>query len=412
MQSFQRAFLVATALATGAVIAGCNGGSSTTVPPVAVATAPVILVAGSTRTFSGSDSQMHVYASPSAGQSNFTAASTFSGTTTISKAAPGAPAAWDVNQTVHYTVTQAAKAGTQALTADTDTFDNQTMTGKTTTIAQVASQETAMANDVSAGLAGGGPYTLTTTSSTSNVVPVTTVFPLQTGLTTTEPLSRTAKETQTDRNAGGAPPPAPFVFITAQAATYANDGSFSVNPRTYSNGDNRLLTESANGTAKQTDTTSPFAETVGLATLSGPSYVIPVSITTTGGVTTSYNAADWYPGGALAPAPLELRTVTIKGPASSLPAACSGAMTLPNLVEIDTNQTTLNVFGSYSTEAQQAFNANGISDCLIRNTITKSYDLKTGTLTETETDAYTQVLKSVTSASSSTRKSAPIAPKG
>ena len=64
-----------------------------------------------------------------------------------------------------------------------------------------------------------------------------------------------------------------------------------------------------------------------------------------GGVTTSYSAADWYPGGALAPAPLELRTVTIKGPASSLPGACSGAMTLPNLVEVDTNQTTLNVFG-------------------------------------------------------------------
>ena len=201
------------------------------------------------------------------------------------------------------------------------------------------------------------------------------------------------------------------MFITAQSATYANDGSFSVNPRTYSNGDNRLLTENANGTAKQTDTTSPFAETVGLATLSGSSYVIPVSITTSGGVTTSYSAADWYPGGALAPAPLELRTVTIKGPASSLPAGCSGAMTLPNLVEVDTNQTTLNVFGSYSSETQQAFNTNGITDCLIRNTITKSYDLKTGLLSETATDAFMQVLKSVTTASSSTRKSVPITPK-
>jgi hypothetical protein len=407
MQSSLRSFLVAAALAAGASMEGCNGGSSTTVPPVPVATAPVILVAGSTRTFSGSDSQMYVYASPSPGQSNYTATSTFSGTTTISKAAAGAPAAWDVNQTVHYTVTQAAKAGTQALTSDTDTFDNQTMTGKTTTISQVASQETATANDVSAGLAGGGPYTLTTTSSTTNVVPVTTVFPLQTGLTTTEPLSRTTKETQTDRNAGGAPPPLPFVFITAQSATYANDGSFSVNPRTYSNGDNRLLTESSNGTAKQTDTTSPFAQTIGLATLSGPSYVIPVSITTSGGVTTSYNAVDWYPGGALAPAPLELRTVTIKGPASRLPSACSGAMTLPNLVEIDTNQTTLNVFGSYSTETQQAFNTNGISDCLIRNTVTKSYNITTGMLTVTATDAYTQILKSVTTASSSKRKITP-----
>ena len=126
------------------MVAACNGGgSSTTVPPVAVATAPVILVAGSRRTFAGTDSQMVVYASPSTGQSNYNAASTFSGTTTISKSAPGAPAAWDVNQTIKYTVTQAAKAGTQALSADTDTFDNQTTSGKTTTIAQIASQETA-----------------------------------------------------------------------------------------------------------------------------------------------------------------------------------------------------------------------------------------------------------------------------
>src|SRR5580698_229781 len=119
MQSSFRSFLVAAALAVGASMAGCNGGSSTTVPPVPVATAPVILVAGSTRTFAGTDSQMYVYASPIPGQSNYTATSTFAGTATISKAAAGAPAAWDVNQTVHYTVTQAAKAGTQALTADT-----------------------------------------------------------------------------------------------------------------------------------------------------------------------------------------------------------------------------------------------------------------------------------------------------
>lgn len=404
MQPFLRSFAIATAFAAGVSVTGCNGGSSTSVPPVAVATAPVILVAGSQRTFSGTDSQTHVYASPSPGQSNYMSASTFTGTTTIAKAAMGAPAAWDVNQVVHYTITQAAKSGTQSLTADTDTFDNQTMSGKATTIAQVASNATDTANNVSAGLAGGGPYTLTTTTSTTNLVPVTTVFPLQTGLTTIEPLARTMKETQTDRNSGGAPPPSSYVYIAAQSATYANDGSFSVNPRTYSNGDIRLLTESANGTAKQSDTTTPYAETIGVATLSGASYVIPVSITTTSGVTTSYDAADWYPGAALAPSPLEVRSVTIKGPASGLPSACSGAIAQPNLVEIDTNQTTLNVFGSYAVETQQAFNSNGITDCLIRSTTTKSYDATTGALTEMTTDSFTQVLKSATTTSSSVRK--------
>ncbi len=403
MQLFLRSFLAVMAFALGVAMTGCGGSSTTSVPPVAVATAPVILVAGSQRVLSGTDTQMHVFASPSPGQSNYTSASTFTATTTIAKASPGAPAAWDVNQVIHYTVTQAVKSGTQALTADTDTFDNQTMSGKSTTIAQIASKETATADDVSAGLAGGGPYTLTTTSSTTNLVPVTTVFPLQTGLTTTEPLARTTKETQTDRNAAGAPPPPPFTYITAQSASYANDGSFSVNPRTYSNHDNRIVTENANGTAQESDTTTPFAQTIGLAALSGGSYVIPVSITNTSGVTTTYDAADWYPGAALAPSPLEVRTVTIKGPATSLPAGCAGAIALPHVVEVDLNQTTLNVFGSYSVETQQTFNSNGISDCILRSTTTKDYDIKTGALTETTTDSFTQILKSATTPASSVR---------
>jgi len=408
MQLFPRLSLVAAAFAAGMSLSGCNG-SPTSAAPLPRATAPVILVAGSQRVFSGSDSQTHVYASPAPGQSNYTSASTFTGTTMIAKAASGSPAAWDVNQVVHYTVTQPAKSGTQALTADTDTYENQTMSASATTIAQIASKETATANDVSAGLAGGGPYTLTTTSSTTNIDPVTIVFPLQTGLTTTEPLARASQESQTDRNAGGAQPPPSYAYITAQSSTFANDGSFSINPRTYSNGDKRTLTENANGTAKQTDTTNPYAETISLATLSGAAYVIPVSITNTSGVTKSYDAADWYPGAALAPAPLELRSVTIKGPASSLPSACSGATALPNVVEIDTTQTTLNVFGSYTTETQQAFNSNGIDDCIVRSTTTKNYSVTTGLLTETLTDTYTQILKSETSPSATLRKQSSVA---
>ncbi len=403
MHVSSRSLLVAAAIGSGVTAAGC-GGSTSVPPPVAVATAPVILVAGSQRVFSGTDSATHVYASPSPGQSNYTSASTFAGTTTISKAAAGAPAAWDVNAVVAYTITQPAKSGAQTLSTDTDTYENQTFAGKTTTIAQIASKSTTKANDLSAAQAGGGPYTLTSVATTTNTVPVTTVFPLQTGLTTTEPLARTVAESATDLNAGGAPPPPSYVYVTGQSATYGNDGSFSYNPQTRSNGEIRVTTENPNGTASEADKNTSYAETIGLPTLSGSSYVIPVAITNTSGVKTSYTAADWYPGGALAPSPLEFKTVAIKGAVSSLPSACSGALAVPNLVEVDTTQTTLNVFGAYSLETQQAFQANGINDCIVRSIVTTNYDIKTGALTETTTESYTQVLKSVTPASSMLRK--------
>jgi hypothetical protein len=388
--------LAAVTVTVAVAAAGCGGSSSPTPTPHNTATPPTILVAGSQRTLTGTDTTTHVYVNPSPGQANYTSASTFTATTTINTAAAGAPAAWDINSTVNYTITTPATTGTQTLSTDTDAYENQTMSGSSTTISEAGSKQTTTANDVSAAAGGGGPYTLTTNDTTSYVSPFTNdVYPLQAGASITEPLARSVTESQTDLNAGGGSPAAPYSYITSQAETYNNDGSFAINPRNFSNGDIRALTENSNGTASESDSTTSFAESIGDPALVAALYLIPVTVTTTAGVTTNYEASDWYPGSALPPSPLETETVTVKGQTTTLPSACAGALAEPNVFEVDTNITTLNVFGSYETELQQAFNSNGINDCLLRTTTTMNYSVTTGALTETTTDTFAEVLTAV-----------------
>ena len=387
---------IVAAAAMAVAAAGCSGGSSPTPTPHTTSPPPTILVAGSERTFTGTDTATHVYANPSPGQANYTSASTFAATTTVNAAAAGAPAAFDINSTVAYTVTQPATTGTQTLSTDTDTYENQTMSGGSTTISETGSKETTTANDVSAAAAGGGPYTLTTNETTPYVSPFTNeVYPLHDGATITEPLARTVTETQTDLNAGGGAPPSSFNYITSQAETYNNDGSFSIDPRNFSNGDSRVLVENANGTASESDSTDSFAETIGAPALVGALYLIPVTVTSSSGVTTNYEATDWYPGTAFPPSPLETETVTVKGETATLPMACAGAIAEPNVFEVDTSITTVNVFGSYVTELQKAYNSNGINDCILRTTTTQDYSVTTGALTETTTDTFAEILTAV-----------------
>ena len=117
----------------------------------------------------------------------------------------------------------------------------------------------------------------------------------------------------------------------------------------------------------------------------------------------SQNAADWYPGAALPPQPLALDTLTVKGPATTLPAGCSGAIAEPNVVEVDAAQTSLNVNGTYEKQTQQQFDSNGTLVCVLRTTTTSSYNNNTGVLLVTATEAYAQILTSLTGASSAVR---------
>jgi hypothetical protein len=115
----------------------------------------------------------------------------------------------------------------------------------------------------------------------------------------------------------------------------------------------------------------------------------------------AYEAADWYPGAALPPQPLSNETVTVKGPVTTLPAACSGALSEPNIVELDLALTSLNVSGFYQTETQQRFASKAVNVCVLRTTTTQNYSVTTGLPTNSSTETYTQILTNLTPASSS-----------
>ena len=72
-------------------------------------------------------------------------------------------------------------------------------------------------------------------------------------------------------------------------------------------------------------------------------------------------------------------------------------------MEVDAAQTSLNVNGTYEKQTQQQFDSNGTLVCVLRTTTTSSYNNNTGVLLVTATEAYAQILTSLTGASSAVR---------
>jgi len=404
-------FLLFSAVAVAAGgIAAC-GGTGTSGPPPPVSTATPLLVAGTVANYSGTDTIAHAYQSPSAGQTNYTEAYTFVEVSTLEASASGAAAPFDLNNVTTFTTTEAPAAGTQKQKTTVDDYESQTPSGATVTIAMAASKTVAVGTDVSAGATGSGPYTITTTTSTTDTTPFTTgIFPLVTGAVYQEPFAKTTTTTTTDVNAGGQGPANAYVTLGSQ--TIANDGSYTRTDQ-FSNGEQLSFVESSNGSAQVQESGPLFtlAETIGVPVAGNAGDTIPVSQTyqpATLGPTPAptataraFAAADWYPGAALPPQPLSNETVTVKGPVSALPAACSGALSEPSVVELDLALTSLNVSGSYQTETQQRFAYNALNVCILRTTTTQNYSVTTGRPTNSSTETYTQILTSVTPGSSS-----------
>jgi hypothetical protein len=397
-----RIITLSTFAVTATAIAACGGGSS--VPPP-VFGAPVVLVPGTTAQYTGTDAVAYTYASPAPGQANYAESYTFAETSALSAAASGSPGAFDLHNVTTYTTVQAPTTGTQKGTVTTDTFQNQTSSGVTTTVSTVAAKTVAVGTDVAAGVAGGGPYTTTTTTSTTDTTPLTTgTYPLVAGAVYQEPFAKTVSTTTSDANAGGQAPATSFV--TAATQTVANDSSYT-RTDTLSNGESLTFTESSNGAAQLSETGPLFtlAETIGVPVL-GAAYTIPVTQTrqnATLGATPApsatpgaFSAADWYPGAGLPPEPLSSETITVKGATTSLPAGCAGAIVEPNLYELDLASTSLNVAGSLVTEKQQRFDSNGTTVCVLRTTTTQNYAVTTGLPTVSSTETYAQILTSLT----------------
>jgi hypothetical protein len=396
-------FFSSIAVAAGALGACSGGGGDAVLTPT---TNSKILIAGKVAKYTGSDTIVHTYASPAPGQANYTEAYTFAQTTTVNLAAPGAPAPYDVNATLTYTASQAPAAGTQKESATTDSFETQTGSGANIQTLLVAQTTSTTGIDITGGLTGGGPYTITTNSSTKYATPQTLgIYPLAAGATYAEPLARTVALTQTDANAGGAGPA--LAYESSGSTTFAPGGSYTRTAQ-LTNGEATSLSVSANGAAQFQETGPLFtlAETIGVPVAGATGYTIPVTYTrqpaslgaTPAPVATPVvsNAVDWYPGGALPVQPLSSEKVTVKGAAATLPAGCSGALAQPNTVEVDETLTTLNVDGSAETLTQQRFDSNGTNVCVLRTTTTNTYAVTTGLPLQTTTETFTQLLTSLT----------------
>jgi hypothetical protein len=358
---------------------------------------------------------VHVYASPTANQSNYTAGYTFTVARSIAAAAAGAPAAIDVHAVTAYTIAQNPGTGVADISTTADTFDNQVAVTGGTSLQEVAVNTVAVGTDESAGASGGGPFTKTTTTNTSYASPqLIGVYPLVAGATVDEPIGRTVATTATDANGGNAD--TTTVFDVSSNNVVNSDGSYSLAEQ-LSNGESQTDVESSNGsgTIGATGPAYVLADTIGVPVASGTGYAIPVTtdqqFATLGATpaptatTMPYSAADWYPGGALPASPLQTDTVTVKGAATALPAGCAGAVSEPNVFEIDTTSTTLNVVQpSYAMTTQQSFNSNGNPVCILRTTTTKNYALTTGLLAQTTTETFAQILTSLTIPSTTSAK--------
>jgi hypothetical protein len=224
-----------------------------------------------------------------------------------------------------------------------------------------------------------------------------------------QPIARSVAATTKITNASGASPAA--TFTTANSTAYNGDGSYTASLN-LSNGDSQTRTQSPNGTASVSETgpVQTLLETIGLPVSAAAGEVIPVTIVRQTAAqpspqTHDYSAADWYPGGAAPSAPFDAITVTVKGPAGSLPSACSGAGSMPNIVEVDQSEMSLNLLGSLTVTQRQKFDSYGLAVCRLTTTTTTDYSETTGLQTAQTVEQTNLVLQSV---STSAKTRAPV----
>jgi hypothetical protein len=349
----------------------------------------------------GAETLVRTYASPGPTTPNFTAAYSIAETTSVNAAPQGAPAAFDLNTVANYTVTRAPLVGEATATVTTDTYQNQIVSGSSLVVQTAGSKSVTIGDDVTADANGGGPYAETENSSTLYATPQTVgTYPLVAGTSYTQPIARKVSSTTNIANGGGAQPPS-TTYTTSANQTYNADGSYAFT-LTLSNGDSQQTSQSSNGTAalNETGPVQTLQETISQPANLGSGNVIPVTVVRQTAAqpsptTKTYSAADWYPGGGLPTIPFDLLNVTVKGPASSLPSACAGAGSFPNIVEVDQTETTLNLFGSLVTTQQQRFDSYGLAVCRLTTATTTDYSIETGSQTSNTVQQTDLVLQSV-----------------
>jgi hypothetical protein len=377
------------------LVSSCGGGnSSDQLPP--------ILQVGMQRQYTGTATRSVVYVDPTTTETDNTLIYTFTQNQSVQQAAAGAPADFDVHSAYTYTVVQDPGVGTVPISESVDTYENLQIMGGTQTVITLGQNVAAVSNDETSNALGDGPYTETSTTTSTYATPRAGFsYPLQTGATMTAPQSETQTINFTDVNAGGFAPSNGANVGYMETRSESDDGSYSYQT-TYVNGDNFSRTQNSNGSGSETSksATSTIATTVGVPVTADDASTIPVvrTVIAITAAATNYSAADWYPGNGAPNSPLVLQTRTVIGPASSLPSQCNGAVLQPDIYEIDTTTTNLNPIGaSYSDTTTRAFNdGDGVSVCQLSTEISSSYDLLTGALISTTTTTTTTLLSAVT----------------
>jgi hypothetical protein len=374
------------------LISACGGGNGSNTP------APILKV-GMQRQYAGTVTRAVVYAAPTTAAPNNTLVYKFTETQNVQAASTGAPAPFDVNSVYAYDVVQDPGVGMVPLSQTIDTYENLQYSGDSQTVTAYAQNVVAASNDETSDALGNGPFTATTTTTSTYTTPRDNfAYPLTTGATMTVPQSETQTIKFTDVNASGAAPSNDTDVGYTNTRTQNDDGSYS-SQLTYVNGNSFTRTQNSDGSGTEASTTgtSTTTTTVDVPAANGAG-TIPITRTVSPANTkTIYTAADWYPDNGNPSSPLILQTRKVVGPASNLPSECAGAVAQSDTDEIDTTTTDLNTMAaSYSTTTTRNFSAgNGASVCTLSTETISSYDLLTGLLVSTTTTTTTTTLSEI-----------------
>ena len=372
------------------LVSSCGGDGSSS------ASSPILQI-GMQRQYSGTVTRTVVYADPSATQQNNTLEYTFTESQNVQSAPVGAAGDFDVHSVYAYTVVEDPGVGTVPVSQTADNYENLVTSGGTQMIVNLGQQAVAVSNDETANALGDGPYTATSTTTSTYTTPRDNVsYPLQTGATATVPQSASQTILFTEVNPSGSAPSNGSNVGYTETRTENDDGSYSYDI-TYVNGNTASRMQNSDGSGSQTSVgaTSTTETTVGLPVADSGGSVIPVAVTSGAAQTTvNYSAADWYPGNGAPSSPLVLSTRSVLGATSTLPSDCSAAVLRPGIYEIDTTTSSLNpLSAAYSTTMTRNFSAaDGASVCQLSTETASSYDLRTGVLVSTTTTVTTTVL--------------------
>lgn len=385
-------------LPIGLMLSGCGGtggGQGASQTP--------LLQVGMQRQYVGTVTRSIVYTNPTATAPNNTLVYSFIESQNVLQASGNDPANFDVHTDYTYSIVQDPGVGTVPVSQSVDNYENLVVSGNSQLTSTVGQKAVVGSDDETSNALGGGPYTqTTTTTSTFPTARNSFNYPLQAGATMNVPQSAVQSITFSDANASGAAPPNGSNVGYTRTRTENDDGSFSYQSA-YVNGASLDLTQNSDGSGSEifVSATATTTTTLGLPATAGGATTLPVKRTivnaATGGTTsTIYTAVDWYPDNGAANSPLVLQAETVLGPASALPAQCNGAILRANIYEIDTTTTSQGTMSpSYSVTKTRAFNADGVTVCSLAQETSSSYDLLTGELVSTTTTQTNTLLNSI-----------------